>query len=212
MNVLTRYQGPLFAFAVSVASAACAQAGGEVQAPLLTAQTQPSLGTRCPMARLNGVNATVADAPMGVSIRFTGPSSTVDQLRANVHSMDDANGSGRDPFAVCACARPYRNEGATEAMPESTEAQSQARWNDSSMGTSGPSGPSPGNNASAPGQPETEPGAYDAGVQSHVDETVAGAVLTLTAKDAGSVQGLRNRARLDIRAMQAGCMGTPARP
>jgi hypothetical protein len=211
-------RGTLFAFALAPALAlvACANQGGEVQPARTTAQAQSSASGRCPMARLNGVNATVEDTATGVAIRFNGPQATVDQLRANVHSMDDANSSGRDPFSICACARPYRNEGATEAMPESPQTQGQTQgertFNSASLGPSGAEGPSSAENAAAPGQPEGTPGAYDVRVESRVDETVTGAVLTLSAKDSKAVSLLRDRARLDVRAMQAGCMGTPAKP
>ena len=201
-------RGTLFALALApaLAFAACANQSGEVQPARTTAQAQPA--GRCPMARLNGVNATVEDTATGVAIRFNGPQSTVDQLRANVHSMDDANASGRDPFSVCVCARPYRNEGATEAMPESPQTQAEGQFNNAALGPSGAEGPSSEDNAAATGQPEASPGAYDVSVQSSVDETVTGAVLILSAKN-GKVPALRDRARLDVRAMQAGCMGTP---
>jgi len=207
-------RGTLFAFALAPALAlvACANQSGEVQPARTSVQAQSSQAGRCPMARLNGVNATVEDTATGVAIRFNGPQGTVDQLRANVHSMDDANASGRDPFSVCACARPYRNEGATEAMPESPQTQGEGNFNSASLGPSGAEGPSPAENAVAPGQPEGSQGAYDTSVQSSVNETVTGAVLTLSAKDAKAVPTLRDHARLDVRAMQAGCMGTPARP
>lgn len=205
-------RGTLFALALAPALVlvGCANQSGEVQPARSTAQAQTAPSGRCPMARLNGVNATVEDTATGVAIRFNGPQSEVDQLRANVHSMDDANASGRDPFSICACARPYRSEGATEAMPESPQTQGERTFNNATLGPSGAPGPSFETNANAAGQPPPAPSAYDASIQSSVDETVTGAVLVLSAKDAKAVPALRDRARLDVRAMQAGCMGTPA--
>ena len=210
-------RGTLFAFAAfalapALALAACANQSGEVQPVRTTAQAQSSPSGRRPMARLNGVNVTVEDTATGVAIRFSGPQGSVDQLRANVHSMDDANASGRDPFSVCACARPYRNEGATEAMPESPQTQGEGTFNNGTLGPSGPAGPAPDDNAAAAGQPQASAGAYDTSIQSSVNETMTGAVLVLSAKDAKAVPTLRDHARLDVRAMQAGCMGTPAKP
>jgi hypothetical protein len=170
------------------------------------------------MARLNGVDVAMANGPRGVSLRFEGPPDTVARLRANVHAMADANVTSGDPFSVCACAASYRKEGAAEAMPgsqpdtkgESETSAGEPPWNEGSLGTSGPPGPPPSSNDSTPGQAAPDAPVYDPSVRARVDEIPAGAKLTLTTGDLNRVQALRDRVRMDARAMQAGCMGTPS--
>ena len=125
------------------------------------------------MARLNGVNATVEDTATGVAIRFNGPQSTVSQLRAQTFTRYwTSERDGRDPFSVCACARPYRNEARPRRcrrVRNQAEAQLEQRE------------PGPFRRArtvrqprtvSVPGRPDATPRAYGSSVESSVDETV----------------------------------------
>jgi len=58
----------------------------------------------CPVSQRIQVDATVMDIPEGVTVSFTGPARALDQIRANVFAMREANNSQGDPFAVCPCA------------------------------------------------------------------------------------------------------------
>jgi hypothetical protein len=115
---MTRTHGSLLGVAAAVASvllAACSSdrsrpvvapvaAGLPSSAPLpLTAALPNALEATCPLARLRGVTAAVADVPGGVAVVFDGPDRAVFLLRANVRAMGTANDADGDAFRVCAC-------------------------------------------------------------------------------------------------------------
>jgi hypothetical protein len=78
-------------------------------------QAQTTAGT-CPLAKLHGVHATVADTSDGVAITFTASQNDLDQLRQNVQAMVSSNDREGDAFAACPCARSAVS-GSAEAMP-----------------------------------------------------------------------------------------------
>ncbi len=208
--------GSFVAVAICTAVLACSHENAQSVAPATTAETGSS-ATACPVARLNGVDVTVADIPDGISLAFTGPSERVPELRAHVRAMDEANARRGDAFSVCACADRYRRNGSVEALPESASAG--AQWNQAAFGASGPQGPSPSSDASGPGVTSMQgdadglrPGAASIRAMSSVDLTPTGATLDLRASDPRQAQALRDRTRMDERALQAGCMGTPVQP
>lgn len=71
----------------------------------------------CPLANLEHVHATVSEIDHGVAITFTSPKHERDQLRDNIHAMQDANDKQGNAFAVCPCAQMGGATGVTEAMP-----------------------------------------------------------------------------------------------
>jgi hypothetical protein len=133
------------------------------------------------MARLLGVHATVADIRDGVAITFTGPAGELEQLRANVHAMAEANDKKKDAFAACPCAQ-RAALGSAEKMPAEKGA--------------------------ATALPSTRPVALLATAK--VDETATGAILKLTAKDKADVAALRNTVREDVHTLRKSCLNQGA--
>jgi hypothetical protein len=68
----------------------------------------------CPLAKLEGVHATLNEIRKGVAITFTAPEKEVGQLRENVHAMADANDKQGDAFASCPCGAAAPALGAAE--------------------------------------------------------------------------------------------------
>jgi hypothetical protein len=120
----------------------------------------------------------VADIRDGVAITFTGPSGALDQLRANVHAMKDANDKQKDAFASCPCAA-RAILGAAERMPEKA-------LGEKPLGA-------------------TQPRATYVAI-AKVDDTTTGAILKLTAKDKADVQALRTAVREDVRELHKSCL------
>jgi hypothetical protein len=122
----------------------------------------------CPLARLQGVHATVNEIRKGVAITFTAPPSEVDKLRDNVHAMADSNDKEGNAFASCPCGAAVPALGAAEMQRPKAEAS--------------------------------------------VDEIPTGAVLRLTARNAGDVHMLRSNIRSNVDALNYACLSNPATP
>jgi len=178
--------------ALSAALAACAHEGAKG-----SPQTQASASSSCPLARLAGVDATVADIHDGVAVTFTGPESIASPLRANVRAMADAQSSAGDAFAICPCASSFSEQygGSTEPMPGTGE----TGLTHENQSGSGPNGPPQSSGSYAVGQPAIA-------ATASVEDTATGAVLMLKATDSGQTQALRDRVRLDVRGLETTCV------
>jgi hypothetical protein len=194
---MTRTAGSLLgvvAVAASVMLAACSSdrsrpvvapgaAALPSSAPLpLTAALPSATEAACPLARLRGVSAAVADVPGGVAIVFDGPERAVFLLRANVRAMGTANDTNGDAFGVCACGN--RNYGTLMAAGPVGTARDAHDLGLTSMQASSPS-------------------IYVPPAAATVEETSTGARLVLTAADIAEVDELRAGARQEVTAMAA---------
>jgi hypothetical protein len=159
---------------------ACAHPGA--QAPTAAPAAKAAAAPSCPLARLQGIHATVADIRDGVAITFTGPSGELDQLRANVHAMATANDKQKDAFAACPCAE-RAALGSAEKMPASEKGTATER-------------------------PSVRPVAVLATAK--VDDTATGAILKLTAKDKADATALRNIVRGDVHTLRKSCLNQGA--
>jgi hypothetical protein len=108
-----RTAGYVLCTLLAAAAGACAHAA---PAPTQAGAQAKAATPSCPLTKLPGVRATVADIRDGVAITFTAPEGELDQLRNNIHAMADANDSKHDAFAECPCAAPP-SAGAAEKMP-----------------------------------------------------------------------------------------------
>jgi hypothetical protein len=129
----------------------------------------------CPLARLRGVRADVADVPGGVAILFDGPDRVVDLLRANVRAMATASSAQVDPFAICVCGA-----GTLQASADASPADGVALGRTSMQ---------------PPSSQYIPPSAAT------MEETPHGATLLLRAEDGPDVAVLRTAARQDVSAM-----------
>jgi hypothetical protein len=110
-----RTAGYVLCTLLAAAVGACAH---RAPGPAETAQAKAAApAPACPLTKLVGVRATVADIRDGVAITFTAPEGELDQLRNNVHAMADAEEKQHDAFASCPCAE--HAAGAAEKMPMS---------------------------------------------------------------------------------------------
>jgi len=114
---MRRIGGLIRCFALAGALVACAHhepAGATApQGYSPIASLRGGAGT-CPLAKLQGVHATLSDIHRGIAITFTAPASEVDKLRENVNAMVDANDKQGDAFAACPCGAAVPSLGATE--------------------------------------------------------------------------------------------------
>jgi hypothetical protein len=179
-----RTAGYLLGAVLAASLGACAHPGAKGPAVGAVPGAKTAAAVTCPMARLAGVHATVADIHDGVAITFTGPAGTVDQLRGNVHAMADANDKQKDAFAACPCAQ-RAVLGSAEAMPAGEKKTEKAT-------------------ATHP-----SPRAVAVLANAKVDEIATGAVLKLTAKDKADVGALRTAVREDVHALRKSCL-TPS--
>lgn len=171
--------GPILAIALAAALGACAQHNAQSAVapnPGRGVTAQGAAGT-CPLAQLHNLSATVEDTPDGVAITFTGPRDDRDQIRENVHAMEDANKKQGDAFASCPCGQ-AQSAGAAEAQ-----------------------GAQPGGLTSVQAAPRAAVAADAA-----VDNISTGAVLKLTAKNKGEIGALRDQAREDVQALRTECL------
>ncbi len=145
----------------------------------------PPPAASCPLERLPGVHATVADIRDGVAITFTGSEGELDQLRNNVHAMADANDNQKDAFAACPCAR-TAGAGAAERMPSTAPERTSSTAATGEMA-----------------QPQAS---------AKVDEIATGAVLKLTAKDHKETAALRSAVREEVRALRKNCLARTPEP
>jgi hypothetical protein len=129
----------------------------------------------CPLARLRGVRADVADVPGGVAILFDGPDRVVDLLRANVRAMATVGGAPTHPLAICVC-----RAGSQEASADASAAE-RIDLGRTSM--------------QPPSSPTIPPSAAT------MEETPSGAKLLLRAEDGPDVAVLRTAARQNVSAM-----------
>jgi hypothetical protein len=154
-------------------SAAARPVASSVPAPSLAALlARPDA---CPLARLRGVRADVADVPGGVAILFDGPDRVVDLLRANVRAMATASSAQADPFAICVCGA-----GTLQASADASPAESV------DLGRTSMQPPS---------------SQYIPPSAATMEETPHGATLLLRAEDGPDVAVLRTAARQDVSAM-----------
>ena len=182
--------GSIVCIILAAALGACAQHSGTegVQTPAETRALAKANG--CPMVKLSGVHTIVTDMEDGVAITFVAPQNELDQLRQNVHAMNDANDKEGNAFLACTCS--VTAAGSAEAMPGEAE----------------PSG-------STTSLPYLAPMPYSAptmpAANASVDETDTGAVLKLTAKAQAQIPALRTATRQYVRAMK-NCMQPPRGP
>jgi hypothetical protein len=112
-----RIAGLIGSFAVAGALAACAHhetTGATAPQGYSPISALSGGAGSCPLARLEGVHATLSEMRNGVAITFTAPESELDRLRENVHAMADANDKQGNAFAECPCGAAAPAIGAAE--------------------------------------------------------------------------------------------------
>jgi len=112
-----RVAGLIGSFALTGALVACAHhetTGATAPQGYSPVSAMRAAAASCPLAKLQGVHATLSDTRKGVAITFTAPASDVDKLRDNVHAMADANDKQGNAFASCPCGAPVPALGAAE--------------------------------------------------------------------------------------------------
>lgn len=173
-----------------VAIAACSE---QVQEPTRTAAQVENASLGCPVSQRIPVDAMVVDVPDGVGISFTGPPRAIDQIRANVHAMQDANDTEGDPFAVCPCASAATVQYGLAPPAYGTSVDHQS-------GQSYPYG-----NPADEGRTLMQPKRM-VPVSLSIDDIPEGALLVLKPKDAGALPLLRSVVRTDVGAMETACV------
>ena len=134
----------------------------------------------CPLARLQGVTATVADIPDGVAVTFYAPSDEVVQLRQIAYRMADDGNRQNNAFAACPCGIGNRAIGNAERMaPDMTSGAA----DDFAV-------------------PSESPPA-----DARVYWTTTGAMLELKARDQAQIDALRSATRTHVRWLRRECLG-----
>ena len=174
-----KFVGSIVAVALGVAVGACAHQ----PAPAAGPSSAEAQARSCPMAQLTDVHVAVRNIHDGIAVAFTAPAAEVEQLRANVRGMADANDRYGDAFAGCPCGVNPTSLGAAERMP-------------TGHGTAG--GPSETN-----GTPDLGPPRATASVV----DLVNGAELQLSAQDWTRVESVRSATREYAHAMGRNCLG-----
>jgi hypothetical protein len=174
--------GPLLGIVLVAALGACVHTYTRSVVPIGVSARAREIAPTCPLAQLHNLDGSVTNTPDGVAITFTGPHDDLDQIRDNVHAMEDANRRRGDAFAACPCGR-APSAGAAEAQGANPE-----RGGRTSMQPTRPS----------------RPIAADASVR----EIPTGAVLRLTARNRGEIGALRNQARENVEGILTTCRQT----